>query len=114
MFRDDFDGPSAYRQRSIDLPFSEIQSRQIVQAVRNIKMVGAERLFPNRQGALVERLGFGIVAFLPIELRQIVEAVRNIRMVGAQRLVADRQRAFVERLSFGVKVLGPVELGETI
>jgi len=39
MFRDDFDGPSAYRQRSIDLPFGEIQSRQIVQAVRNIKMV---------------------------------------------------------------------------
>jgi hypothetical protein len=114
MFHGDVDGPSACWLRSVDLPFSEINSRQIVQAVCNVEMVRAQRLFPNCQSTFVELLGLGIAAFLPVECGQIGEAVGNIGMVWAERFVTDRQRPFVERLSLGRKALAPVKLAQIV
>ncbi len=37
-------------------------------------MLGSQGLFPDRQGALVERLGLRVVALDSIEFRQVVEA----------------------------------------
>jgi len=104
VLHDDVDGPSACRLRLIDLPFSEINSRQIVQAVCNIEMVGAERLFPNRQSTFVKLLGIGVAALLSVEVGQIVQTVGYGRVVGAQCSLADRQSAPVQRLSLGTAV----------
>ena len=104
MLRNDLDGPSAFQLRSIDLALSEINSRQIVQAVCNVEMVGTERLFPNRQSTFVKLLGIGVAALLPVEVGQIVQTVGDGGVVGAQCFFADRQSAPVQRLGLGTAV----------
>src|SRR3954470_14067995 len=98
MPHDDVDGPRAFRLRSIELAFSEINSRQIVQAVRDVRMVGTERLFPNRKSTFVSLLGLSVAALIPVEVGQIVQTVGNIGMVGTQCFFADRQSALIQRL----------------
>ena len=68
-------------------------------------MVGAQRLLPDRQRALVERLGLGVAALRVVEYGQVVEARGDVGVVGSQRLLPDRQRALVERLGLGVAAL---------
>ena len=65
-------------------------------------MVGAERLLADGQGALVERLGLGVVAHRLVQPRQVVEAGGGVGMLGAERLLADGQGAPVERLGLRV------------
>ena len=64
-------------------------------------MVGAERLLPDRQGALEERPGCGEVALVLKQHGEVVEARRRIGMVGAERPLADRQGALEERSGAG-------------
>ena len=45
-------------------------------------MVGPQRLLPDRQGPLVERLGLRVLALVVVEPRQVVEARGHIGMVG--------------------------------
>jgi hypothetical protein len=47
-----------------------------------------ERLLPNRQRAVVERLCFGVAILGVVKQRQAVEALGHIRMLGASRLAA--------------------------
>ncbi len=72
-------------------------------------MLGSQGLFPDRQRALVERLGVRVAALGVVESRLVVEALGHIRMLGSQGLFPDRQRALVERLGLGVAALGFVE-----
>ena len=65
-------------------------------------MVRAERLLADRQRALVERLGLGVLALAWYSDGQVVEGRGHVGMVRAERLLADRQRALVERLGLGV------------
>jgi len=45
-------------------------------------MIRAERFFPDRQTALVERLGIGVTALAAVQLRQIAEAAGDFALAG--------------------------------
>jgi hypothetical protein len=68
-------------------------------------MVRSERLFADRQGAFVERLGLGVAALFQVDAGQLAQASGDIRMVGSKRLLEDRQGALVQRLRLGVAAL---------
>jgi hypothetical protein len=68
-------------------------------------MAGAVRLFLNRQRALEERIGVGVLALRVVHAGQIAEDKGHIGMAGAQRLFIDRQRTLVEPLGVGVFAL---------
>ena len=69
-------------------------------------MLGAERLLPDRERALIERLGLGVAALGIVEHGQVVEARRHLGMLGAERLLPNGERALIERLGLGVAALG--------
>ena len=60
-------------------------------------MVGAKRLFPDRQRALVVRPRRSEIPFRLKQESEIVEVVRGIGVVGAERLLANRQCALTKR-----------------
>ena len=68
-------------------------------------MVGSQGLLLDRQRALKERLGLGVLALVPVELRQVVEARAHVGVVGPEGLLPDGQRPLVERLGLGVEAL---------
>ena len=78
---------------------------QVVEGVGHIGVVCAERLLLDRQRALVERLGVGVLALVCVHDGQVVEGVGHIGVVCAERLLLDRQRALVEPLGVGVLAL---------
>ena len=53
-------------------------------------MLGAERLLPDRKGALVEWPCPRKVALSLEHARKIIETCRSMGMLGAERLFADR------------------------
>ena len=55
-------------------------------------MVRAESLLPDRQRALVERLGLRVLALGDIQQREVVQALGHRGMIGAHRLLGDLQR----------------------
>jgi hypothetical protein len=55
-------------------------------------MVGAEHLLPDRERALVEQLGLGLLAPGSVEHGQVVQARGHVGMVGAEVLLRDLQR----------------------
>ena len=55
-------------------------------------MLWPERLFPNCQRALVERLGLGIFALIVEQPRQVVEAQSQIGMLWPERLFPNCER----------------------
>jgi hypothetical protein len=69
-------------------------------------VLGAERLLPDRQRALIEWPRPGEVALVPKQGGEVVEARRRIGMLGAERLPPDRQRALIERPRSGEIALG--------
>ena len=77
-------------------------------------MVGTERLFSDRQRALVKRLGVVIATLCVIKPRQIVQRYRDIGMIGTERLFSDRQRALIQRLGFGIAALIDVKLRQIV
>ena len=77
-------------------------------------MVFAERLLADRQRALVERLGVGVLALLLVHDGQVVEGRGHIGVVCAERLLVDRQRALVEPLGVGVFTLLRVHDGQVV
>jgi hypothetical protein len=77
-----------------------VEQRQIVERLCNVRMIGTERLLPDRQRWLVERLGIGVTTLIGVKQSQIVEGCRNVRLVGTERLLADRQDALRQRHSF--------------
>ena len=73
-------------------------------------MVFAERLLLDRQRALVEALGVGVLALRQVHAGQGVEVLSHVGVVFAERLLADRQRALGE--PFGVGVFGLMRVHE--
>ena len=65
-------------------------------------MLRAERFFANRQRALQERFGFGVIAHRMVNERQVVEAGCGDGMLRAERFFLNHQRAAVERFGFSV------------
>ena len=70
-------------------------------------MIGTQRLLPDRQRPLVQRLGVGVTALILVEDGQIVQDCRYVGMVGAERLLLDRQRPLVQRLGLRITALTP-------
>ncbi len=66
-------------------------------------MFGAERFFPDVEGAAVQRLRLAVAALVIVERRQVVEAGGGVRMFGAARFFPDGEGAAVQR--FGLAVL---------
>ena len=77
-------------------------------------MLGAERLFADRQRALEERPRPRKVALGLEQDGEVVEARRRIGMLGAEHLFADRQRALVERPRPCKVALGLKQDGEVV
>jgi hypothetical protein len=77
-------------------------------------MLGAKRLFSDRQGALVEWLGFRIFALVSEEFREVIEACRHIGMIGTKCLFPDRQGALEERLGLRILALGIVKRRQVV
>ena len=65
-------------------------------------MLRPQRLLPDPQRPLVERLRFGVLALGMIKHRQVVEAGGHVRVLRPQRLLPDPQRPLVERLGLAV------------
>ncbi len=65
-------------------------------------MMGTSRRLVDRQSALVERLGLGVLALGIVEFRQVVEVIVDIGMVGTQSFLIDRQRPLKKRIGLGV------------
>ena len=74
------------------LALGVVEPRQVVEALRDIGMLGAEGFFADRQRALIQRLGLGVLALGIVEQRQVVEAGRDSGMNGA--MGTDRTRTF--------------------
>ena len=87
------------------MPCSSYTIGQVVEGRGHIGVVCAERLLPDRQRALVERLGVGVLALVLVHDGQVVEGRGHVGVVCAERLLLDRQRALVERLGVGVLAL---------
>ncbi len=66
-------------------------------------MLGSQGLFPNRQRALVERLGLGVAALIVVERRQVVEKDGSGRIIRAKLCRAVIQ-AFSRRIDFRMAV----------
>ncbi len=77
-------------------------------------MVASERLFPNRQRTLVERLRLGETALGSVEVREVVERLRNVGMGSTERVFPDRKRTFEERLRLSETTLVRVEEPEIV
>jgi hypothetical protein len=54
-------------------------------------MLGSQGLLPDRQRALVERLGLHVAALGLVEFRQVVEVDGNVRVFRAQGLLVNCQ-----------------------
>ena len=86
------------------LPCSWYTPARLLRASGHIGVVCAERLLVDRQRALEEPLGVGVLA-LTVHDGQVVEGGGHVGVAGAERLLLDRQRALVEPLGVGVLAL---------
>jgi hypothetical protein len=68
-----------------------------VEARRRARMLGAQRLFVDRQRTLLERPRPRKVALEVEQVGEVFEAWQRIGMLGAERLFADCQCALYER-----------------
>jgi hypothetical protein len=75
-------------------------------------MLGAKRLLPDREGALVEWPCPRKVALGLEHAGKAVETCRSIGMFRAKRLFTDRQRALVERPCADEVALAPKQVGK--
>ena len=74
-------------------------------------MFWPQRLFPNFDGALEQRVGLGVSAEPLIHVGQVVEACGYVGMVRTKRLLADCKRPFARRLHLAKAALILVDLG---
>src|SRR6516165_5906786 len=75
-----------------------IEDRHVVEGPRHVGMARAERLLPDHQCALEERLRLFVLALAPIHEAQIAEGLAHVSVARAQHFFSDRQRALEERL----------------
>jgi hypothetical protein len=90
---------------------------QIVVAFLNLLelgMIGRERCLEDGNGALIQRLRFGVFSLLLIQPSQIVQGGRHRGMVFAERFFFNLQRTLVQRLRFSIFALRPVKTSEII
>src|SRR6476659_6157345 len=67
-----------------------VETGQVFQDTREVRMVRAERLFEGGHRPLEKPLGIGVTALSYINGGQIVQRLRNIRMVGTERFLGHR------------------------
>src|ERR1700738_4957383 len=77
-------------------------------------MFAPERLFPNGQRTLVQRLGLGVAAFVVIEQSQTVQRSCDIGMIAPERLFPNGQRTLVQRPGLGVAALAVIEPSQIV
>ena len=107
-------GPGFHRLRPITASGLGQQVGKVFEALRDMGMRRPERLLPDRQRALEERLGFGILALGLVQSGEVVEALADVGMRRPERLLHDRQGALIERLGLAVEALGAVQFGEVV
>jgi hypothetical protein len=52
-----------------------VEIGQVVEALRDVWMVRSQRLFPDRQRALVERPRFGVTALVIVEMAKLLRLI---------------------------------------
>ena len=85
---------------------------EIVKALRDADVEGPHDLFPNRDGALVERRRIVAASHGLVGGREVLEAVRQRDVVHRCVVLADGDGAFVERHGFRVFPLDHVDARE--
>src|SRR3954447_10101195 len=82
-----------------------IELRQVLEALRDVGVLGAEHFLTNVEGAAEERFGVAVAALVMVEPRQVVEGSGGVGVIGAARFLINVNDAAEER--FGVAVLCP-------
>ncbi len=77
-------------------------------------MLGSEGLLHDRQRALVERLGVGVLALGDVEQRHVVEALGHVGVNWSQRILAYGKRPLVEPLRVCVAALETVDFPQEL
>ncbi len=91
----------------------QIQLEQVLAQGGRSRVVQTRCLLAQRQGSLIERLGFRVSALLDIQVRQIGEDHGCIQI--AQRdVLCFRKRTLIERLGLGIAALLLVEMRQVI
>src|SRR5579884_3343557 len=80
----------------------EMQLCQAGQGGRCIRILGTERLFANREGALEEGRCFCVLALRNVDFRQVIKGKGDLMMLGPKRLFSDLKHAQKERLSLAL------------
>src|SRR4051795_13063668 len=82
-----------------------IEDRHVVEGPRHVGMARAERMLPDCQCSLEERLSLFVFALVLINERQAVEFQSDLRVIRTKRLFADDQRALVQSLRLPILAL---------
>ncbi len=85
--------------------------RKIPSCGFGLGVIGAKRLLPDGQRALVKRSGSLTGALGLIETGEVVQRLRGIGVIGAERLLPDGQCALEKRSGALIGALGEIESG---
>jgi hypothetical protein len=77
-------------------------------------MFWPKNLLPDLERFLVERFGFGVLAFSAVQLTQVIEARGSVGMLRARKLFPNRQRPLVKGFSFRVLALVDVKHSQVV
>src|SRR5262249_46852757 len=77
-------------------------TRQSIEWITHVRMLGSPLLLPNGDRTLVERLRLSVLTLLSREFCQSIKHRGHLSMLGSQVLLPNAQRSLVERFGFPV------------
>src|SRR5690606_34125935 len=84
-------------------PSIAVQAGETAEGLRDVGVLGAERLLSNGESSLVEGSCLLALSDGSVDVREVVQTRRNVGMLGSERGLPDDQRLLVERLRFHVR-----------
>ena len=66
-----------------------VERGEVVQRLRDVRMVGTDRFLRKGERPLEQRLGFVIAMLIAIHIGQVAQRDREVRMVGTVRLLLE-------------------------
>jgi hypothetical protein len=90
----------------------EVEPSEVVEREARVGMIGPQRLLADRQRALAEGFGLGVIALRTADFGDIVEPDAHLGMPRPQHLLCSGQRASREQFCLGVAGLRIVDRGK--
>ena len=91
-----------------------INRGEVIERIHQVRMVGAYRLFHDREAPPEERLGVRMAIPDYIDARELFEPRAHLRVVRTQRFLANGKRALAQRLDLVIAALFQVELSQSV